>query len=148
MALESGTYIDSLNAANPVATDGLAQADDHLRLIKSTITASFPSITGAVNATHTEINTVADGSTAATSTTLVDADRLVINDDGTMKQVALTDLQTYLASADFFQGTSSGWVIETSGSNLVFKYNGNVKAKLESDGAVTFADNITAYGTL
>ena len=58
MALESGTYIDSLNASNPVATDGLAQADDHMRLIKSTILASFPSITGAVNATHTEINTL------------------------------------------------------------------------------------------
>ena len=34
MALETGTYIDSLNAANPAATDGLSQADDHLRLIK------------------------------------------------------------------------------------------------------------------
>lgn len=96
MALESGTYINSLNASNPVATDGLAQADDHLRLLKSTILSSFPGITGAVNATHTELNTVADGDTAATSTTLVDADRLVVNDGGTMVQVALTDMQTYV----------------------------------------------------
>ena len=58
MALESGTYIDSLNAANPVATDGLAQADDHLRLIKSTIKATFPSITGAISLSHTQINTL------------------------------------------------------------------------------------------
>lgn len=56
MALESGTYIDSLNASNPVATDGLAQADDHLRLIKSTIKASFPNISGAMTATHTVLN--------------------------------------------------------------------------------------------
>jgi len=56
MALESGTYINSLNASNPVATDGLAQADDHLRLIKSTILASFPNITGAMTATHTILN--------------------------------------------------------------------------------------------
>jgi len=96
MALESGTYINSLNAANPVSTDGLAQADDHLRLIKSTILSSFPNITGAMNATHTELNTVADGDTAATSTTLVDADRFVVNDDGTMVQVAITDVQTYV----------------------------------------------------
>ena len=41
MALETGNFID-LNAANPVSTDGLAQADDHLRLIKSTIKATFP----------------------------------------------------------------------------------------------------------
>lgn len=56
MALESGTHINSLNASNPVATDGLAQADDHLRLIKSTILASFPNITGAMTATHTILN--------------------------------------------------------------------------------------------
>ena len=56
MALESGTYIDSLNASNPVATDGLAQADDHLRLIKSTIKATFPNISGAMTATHTVLN--------------------------------------------------------------------------------------------
>ena len=53
MALETGTHISDLNAANPVSTDGLAQADDHLRLIKSTILASFPNITGAMTATHT-----------------------------------------------------------------------------------------------
>jgi len=98
MALETGTYINSLVATNPAATDGLAQADDHLRLLKSTIKATFPSLTGAVNATHTELNTVADGGTAATSTTLVDADRIVVNDDGTMVQVALSDLRTYLGS--------------------------------------------------
>lgn len=56
MALETGTYIDSLVATNPTATDALAQADDHLRLIKAAIKASFPSITGAVTLTHTQIN--------------------------------------------------------------------------------------------
>lgn len=56
MALETGTYIDSLVATNPTATDALAQADDHLRLIKATLKATFPSITGAVTLTHTQIN--------------------------------------------------------------------------------------------
>ena len=51
MALETGTYIDSLVATNPTATDALAQADDHLRLIKATLKATFPSITGAVTLT-------------------------------------------------------------------------------------------------
>lgn len=97
MPLETGTYINSLVATNPAATDALSVADDHLRLIKSTIKNTFPSVTGAVNATHSELNVV-DGSISATPTTLVDADRMVINDDGTMKQVALTDLQTYLGS--------------------------------------------------
>lgn len=98
MALETGSYIDSLNANNPVATDGISQADDHLRLIKSTVKTTFPSVAGAINATHTEINTACDGSTSATSTTLVDADRVVVNDDGTMVQAALSDVKTYMES--------------------------------------------------
>ena len=56
MALESGTYINSLVATNPVSTDGLAAADDHMRLIKATILASFPNITGAMTATHSVLN--------------------------------------------------------------------------------------------
>ena len=95
MALETGTHISDLNAANPTSVDSLAQADDHLRLIKSTVKASFPNIAGAMTATHTELS-VMDGDTAATSTTLVDADRTVINDDGTMKQVSMGDVTTYI----------------------------------------------------
>lgn len=56
MALETGTYINSLNASNPAATDALAQADDHLRLLKSTIKATLPNVSGAVTATHTVMN--------------------------------------------------------------------------------------------
>ena len=53
-----------------------------------------------VTSTATELN-IMDGGTAASSTTLVDADRVVTNDNGTMKQVALTDVKTYLTSAGF-----------------------------------------------
>ncbi len=54
----------------------------------------------AVDSTATELNIV-DGGTSATSTTLVDADRLVANDAGTMVQVAMSDVKTYLSSAGF-----------------------------------------------
>ncbi len=53
-----------------------------------------------VTSTATELNII-DGDTAASSVTLADADRLVTNDAGTMKQVALTTLKTYLTSAGF-----------------------------------------------
>ncbi len=53
-----------------------------------------------VAATAAELN-IMDGGTAASSITLADADRLVTNDDGTMKQVALSTLKTYLTSAGF-----------------------------------------------
>lgn len=58
MALETGTYISDLVSTNPVGTDFLDKADDHIRLIKSTVKATFPNISGAVSATHTELNAV------------------------------------------------------------------------------------------
>ena len=54
----------------------------------------------AVDSTAAELNII-DGGTSATSTTLVDADRFVTNDNGTMVQVALSDLKTYLNSAGY-----------------------------------------------
>lgn len=65
-----------------------------------TSTASELNILDGVTATATELN-IMDGDTSASSTTLVDADRVVTNDNGTMKQVALTDVKTYLTSAGF-----------------------------------------------
>ena len=44
--------------------------------------------------TTTELNII-DGDTTASSTTVADADRVVFNDAGTMKQVAVTDLAAY-----------------------------------------------------
>jgi len=49
----------------------------------------------AVDSTAAELNIV-DGGTSATSTTLADADRFVVNDNGTMVQVAASDLITYV----------------------------------------------------
>ncbi len=67
MGLETGTYIDSLNAAWPIgATDPKSEGDDHFRLVKSTIKNSFPNIAGAMTATHTELN-VLDGFTGSTA---------------------------------------------------------------------------------
>ncbi len=56
MPLESATYIDGLNSANPAGTDQVAQSDDHLRLIKSTLKATFPNLTGPVTATQDTLN--------------------------------------------------------------------------------------------
>ena len=52
----------------------------------------------AVDSTAAELNIV-DGGTSATSTTIVDADRVVLNDNGTMVQVAVTDIKSYVGSA-------------------------------------------------
>lgn len=42
MSLESGTYIDDLDATNPPTTDPKSQGDDHIRLIKNVLKNTFP----------------------------------------------------------------------------------------------------------
>ncbi|MBN9525875.1 MAG: hypothetical protein J0H82_06725 [Alphaproteobacteria bacterium] len=59
MPLESAEFIHQLNISNPVPTDPTGAADDHLRLIKGAIKATFPNIAGAVTASHADINKLA-----------------------------------------------------------------------------------------
>lgn len=64
MALETATYISDLIATNPTSTDLKSEGDNHIRLLKSAVKATFPAVTGAVTASHTELNFV-DGVTSA-----------------------------------------------------------------------------------
>ncbi len=84
--------------------DGVTSTTAELNILDGvTSTAAELNILDGVTATATELN-IMDGDTSASSTTLVDADRLVTNDNGTMKQVALTDVKTYLTSAGIALG--------------------------------------------
>jgi len=81
--------------------DGVTSTTAELNILDGvTSTAAELNILDGVTSTATELN-VMDGDTSASSITLADADRLVTNDNGTMKQVALTTLKTYLTSAGF-----------------------------------------------
>ena len=61
----------------------------------ATITEAELEILDGATVTTTELN-IMDGDTSASSVTLADADRMVVNDNGTMKQVAVTDMTTYI----------------------------------------------------
>ena len=81
--------------------DGVTSTAAELNILDGvTSTTAELNILDGVTTTATELN-IMDGDTAASSTTLVDADRVVTNDAGTMKQVALSDVKTYLSSAGF-----------------------------------------------
>lgn len=54
MGLETGTYVNDLNTANPTSTDPKSQGDDHLRLIKSVLKNTFAGFPGLIAATGTE----------------------------------------------------------------------------------------------
>lgn len=123
MGLESGTYIDDLNAANPAATDGLSQADDHMRLLKSTIKNSFPQVSGAVTSSHTELNAL-DGYTGT-------VDDLIYAKDLRATGVTTTEF-------DYLDGVTSS--IQTQL---------NTKATTGSvDAATVLVNNLTATGGL
>lgn len=58
MALESATYISDLVDTNPTSSDTRSEGDDHLRLIKAVLQATFPNINGAINGTPTNFNNI------------------------------------------------------------------------------------------
>ena len=76
--------------------DGVTATTSELNILDGvTSTASELNILDGVTATTAEINLI-DGGTSASATTLAAADRFICNDAGTMKQVALSDLVTFL----------------------------------------------------
>lgn len=56
MPIETANYISGLNSANPTASDLISTADDHIRLIKTTIKATFPNIAGPMTRTESDLN--------------------------------------------------------------------------------------------
>lgn len=59
MPVETANYITDLAPANPLHTDGLGQADSHLRMIKQVLQNQFPNLGDvAVSATATQLNGV------------------------------------------------------------------------------------------
>ena len=85
-----------------------------------TSTAAELNLLDGVTATTAEINLL-DGGTSATSTTLANADRLIVNDNGTMKQVELSDLATYMGDNVTINQTQTALTVSgntTIGGNL------------------------------
>ena len=71
----------------------------------------------AVDSTAAELNIV-DGGTSATSTTLVDADRVVVNDNGTMVQVAMSDVKTYIGGGTSWQAIKTSNFTASAGQGI------------------------------
>lgn len=67
MALESTTYISGLVVTNPTSSDNISDGDNHIRLLKSTVKATFPNVAGAVTGTHSAINSAVTAANAATN---------------------------------------------------------------------------------
>lgn len=160
MGLETTTYVSGLNASNPAATDGLAQADDHLRLIKSTLKNTLPNLSGAVTATQDELN-VLDGATVTTDElnilagavpTTTEVNYLsgvtsAIQDQLNTK--ALSDNPTFTGAVNAGDKIVLGsWEIHVSGPYLYFKHGTNDVFRMDSDGHFRAEGDISAFNLL
>ena len=95
----------------------------------------------AIAATAAELN-IMDGDTSASSTTLADADRVVVNDNGTMKQVALTDFETYFESSI---DTIANFEVTTElQTPLIAFTDGDDAIQIADGGGVTMAAGLTS----
>jgi hypothetical protein len=134
-----------------VSTTQITSTPEELNILDGvTSTAAELNILDGVTSTAAELN-IMDGDTTASSTTIADADRVVVNDNGTMKQVAVTDLAAYfddeitampnLVSTGALNGgsISSGFgAIDNGSSNITT--TGTVSFGSLTDGSVTITD--------
>ena len=90
-----GLVIESTEIAIDLAASSITGTLPVTKLTSLTSSVSELNVLDGITSTTAELNLM-DGGTSATSTTLAAADRFVCNDAGTMKQVALSDLVTFL----------------------------------------------------
>jgi len=152
--LDGGSITSNFGSINvgssTITTSGVVTAGG-FTIGSAAITEAELEILDGAAVTTAELNII-DGNTAATGTTLAAADRVVVNDNGTMVQVALTDFETYFESAlDTLSnvttvGTLTGLDL-TSGDKTIFSTVGNNTLTIgASNTTVAMAGDLTVTG--
>ena len=132
------TYNPSTGTLTSAAFAGVASS--------ATTADTAVTLTG-LTSTVTELNKV-DGGTAASSITAAGADRVVYNDAGVMKQVALTTLDTYFSSTTktLTNKTLTSPTLNTPSIGTSFTFDSITVAGIQTS-AESFADNDTSLMT-
>jgi hypothetical protein len=125
---------------NSTAVTSTAAELNLLDGVSGLVQADFTKL-AAVDSTAAELNIV-DGGTSATSTTVADADRVVLNDNGTMVQVAVTDLAAYFDDEITAMPnlTSVGTLTTLTVDNIII--NGTTIGHTDDTDLITVADGI------
>jgi len=141
MGLETATYVDGLNSSNPAATDGLAQADDHIRLIKSTIKNTFPNLDAAMTASEDDLNLM----TGISGTTPTTGQIVQVNAGGTLELADQAD-SFPTGGIIMWSGTiatiPTGWAL-CDGNNGTPNLTGRFVVHADADSGGTYAPNAT-----
>lgn len=171
MGLESDfNGVWNLNAANPVgATDRKSAGDEHIRGIKTAILYTFPGVTGAVTATHTELN-YTDGVTSniqtqldtkaptagptftgtVTAPTITNTTALTCTGTVTMAAASAVTVPTVTAGDSSTNAASTAFVAGTAFSSALPAISGTTGQMVRSNGSVAswgFEYDITTTAT-
>ena len=161
----SALTFDMSAAGKATFNDQVVIGDGKLVLNSTAVTSTAAELNAldGITSTVTELN-ILDGDNSASTVTIVDADRIILNDNGTMKQVAVSALNTYTSSSiaadDIGTGNAAVTITTSSGnitidaaandSDIIFKGTDNTSdiTMLTLDGseagAATFNNAITS----
>ena len=149
------TNLDTIDTQLKAVSDVADAAVSSLSDLSVTATAAELNILDGVTATAAEINTL-DGVTATTSElNILDgvtstASEINLLDGSTAGTVVNSKAVVYSSAGQVKATTVSlgDWTIKVDTNELVFVYNTTEVFKLGTNGAVTSANDITAFGTI
>jgi microcystin-dependent protein len=147
VALETATYVPELVSSNPGHTDGLTQADSHLRLIKAALKSTFPNFTAAaLNATQAAI----DAAVAVVTGTAAHLFPLGSAAAPSITPIGDTDTGIYSAGANKLDFATNGVkAVEIDASqNVSMTAGANVAGALAVTGAITGPGAVPIGGTV
>jgi hypothetical protein len=120
IGLPTAITVTTVNATNVNTTNltigSAAITEAELEILDgASVTTAELNILDGATVTTAELNLL-DGGTSATSTTLANADRVIVNDNGTMKQVSLSDLAVYMGDNVTINQTQTALTVSGNGS--------------------------------
>lgn len=126
MTVENATHINNLDPTYPTSSDAVSEGDNHIRLIKTAVKATFPSLTGATQATAAQMNLLTTATDTNTANQLVKRNASGNFNGGTITAVTLagtlsTAAQTNVTSVGALDGgsiTSGFGAINNGASNI------------------------------
>jgi len=144
MTIETATYISQLDATYPAAGDPKSEGDDHIRMIKSALKATFPNLTAApVTPTSADLNTVAGAaSTGGVGFRVVTQS----SSDNSTKAASTAFVSTAVAAAAFAatlpsQSGNGGKTIYTDGSTASWQSLGGPETVVSGTTQTAVAGN-------